>query len=262
MLTRAEAERRGHLVDLMKPPYREEVVRAGYRLPVAIVREVFDRYVVPDEGAEAAGLDLATRLWDVLWMGRTAANSGAPPGSVVLFTVGVHGYGEVTLTLSIRELADGPYVLIGMGPELTYLVAESGQLLRIQGSPPTLEELQTILGGPLEAVPLPPTTGMTVIAYCNGDRIRQGLGANCYVLGLRYPVPGPLVVVGVEGDHHRSLTPDEVEAFSLQMLPGRPLPTLCVEGVSEVHDGEDPAVNDPYRPGQPFEVPLPIVRPI
>ena len=261
MLTRAEAERRGHLVDLMKPPYLDEVVKAGYRLPVAMVREAFERYVVPDAAADAAGLDLAIRLWDVLWMGRAAANSGAPPGSIVPFTVGVHGHGEVTLTLSIRELADGPYLLIGMGPEFIYLVAEAGQLHRFEGATPTLKELQGIVGGSIEAVPLPGTAGKPVLGYCNRDGAQQGLGANCYVVGLRYPIPGPLIVVGLEGDSHRSLTPGEVEAFSLRLLPRRPLPTLCIDGVSEVHDGEDPAIHDPYRPGQRFELPPPVIRP-
>lgn len=117
MRTRAELEQAGLLVDLSREPYHTEVKNAGYVLPVAITREAFDRYVVPNQAAKELGADLMIRLWDVLWMSRAAALSGAPAGSIVPFSVISAGHGEVVLTLSIRELADGPYVLIALPPE-------------------------------------------------------------------------------------------------------------------------------------------------
>lgn len=254
MHTRAEAERRGHLVDLTKPPYLDEVERAGYQLPMAITREAFDRYVTLNATAEAKGQDSLLRLWDILWMSRAAANSGAPAGSVVPFPVIIQG-DEVTLTLSMRELADGPYLLIGLPPEFTYIVVEAGELRVVRGSAPTFDDLVAIVGGGIDGVPVPPPAKEPVIGYCNKDGFQHSLGANCYVLGQRYPIPGPLVVVGMEGDGHRSLTAEEVAAFSMQWLPGRPLPTLCIEGLREEHDGHDPATRDGYQPGVPFAPP-------
>jgi hypothetical protein len=240
LYTRAEAERQGHLVDLTNPPYLDEAERAGYRIPVAMARAVFDRYVAPDGGGDTE--DPLLRVWDILWMSRAAANSGAPAGAVVPFAVGIAGHGEVTLTLSIRALADGPYALIAMPPEFTYLLVTAGELHVVRGAEPGFDDLVSIVGGGIEGVPVPPPVCDPVIGYCNNNGFQLGLGTNCYVLGQRDPIPGPLVVIGMDGDDHRSLTEEEVAGFSLQWLPGRPLPTLCVEGMREAHEG-DPGVN-------------------
>jgi hypothetical protein len=253
MHTRAEAEEPGHLVDLMKPPYADIVEEAGYRLPVAITREAFDRYVRLDAEAEAAGLDANERLWNVLWMSRAAKNVKAAPGSVVPFQVIVHRYGEVTLTSSIRELADGPYVLIAMPPQFAHLVIEDGELRVVRAGLPTYGLLTTMIGGGIEGVPIPMEG---VIGYCHNNGYGEGLGANCYVIGMRHPIPGLLVVVGIDDQGgHRPLTEAEIRAFSMKALPGRPLPTLCVRGVRENHQGVDPATGDPYLPGEPMEPP-------
>lgn len=244
----------------MKPPYLDEAERAGYRFPVAITRDAFDRYVTLNGTAAPEGQDSLLRLWDILWMSRAAANSGAPPGSVVPFSVFIEG-DEVTLTLSIRELADGPYILIGLAPEFTYIVVDEGELRVVRGSAPTSEDLVALVGGGIDGVPVPPPTREPVIGYCNKDGFQRSLGANCYVLGLRYPIPGPLVVLGVAGDAHRPLTEEEVAAFSMEWLPGRSLPTLCMEGFQEERDNGDPAARDPYRPGVPFAPPPMTVEP-
>jgi hypothetical protein len=260
MHTRAEAEAQGFLVDLMKPPYIGEVEQAGYVLPVAIAREAFDRYVIPDPAADEAGEDLLLRLWDVLWMGRAAANSGAPPGSVVPFSLRVTGHGVVTLTFSIRELADGPYVLINMPPEngFRFILVEDGQLhVQTWEAPPTFQDMTRLVGGGIEGVPIPaPTADSDVIGYCHSNGNAEGLGANCYIIGLRYPIPGNLLIFGRDdGDGHRSLSSPEIAALSMRAVVGRRLPTLWVDGYEEPMGAGDPAVHDPYEPGKPFPAP-------
>lgn len=111
-MTRKELEVEGQLVSLEREPYREEARRAGYRLPVAIERCVWDRYVVPDVAASEAGHDELLRLGDVLWMGNLMGAARNPCGRVVRFKLRVAGYGIVSLVLSIRRLDDGPYLLV------------------------------------------------------------------------------------------------------------------------------------------------------
>jgi hypothetical protein len=45
---------------------------AGFKVPVALSRAVWDRYIVPDERGRANGQSEEGRLWDTLWMGRIA----------------------------------------------------------------------------------------------------------------------------------------------------------------------------------------------
>lgn len=51
----------GYLVDVTAT-----AKETGFRVPVALTRPVYDRYVAFDERAE--GQSIAGRLWDVLWM--------------------------------------------------------------------------------------------------------------------------------------------------------------------------------------------------
>jgi hypothetical protein len=140
--------------------------------------------------------------------------------------------------------------------DFAYLVVDNGELQVVRGAPPTYTDLTSIVGGGIEGVPIPGPTDDPVLGYCNNNGFALGLGANCYVVGLRYPIPGPLVVVGQDDEGgDRSLTEAEVAAFSMKALPGRPLPTLSVQGFDESHDGADPATHDPYRPGEAMEPP-------
>jgi hypothetical protein len=140
--------------------------------------------------------------------------------------------------------------------DFTYLVIEAGELRVVRGAAPTYTDLTSIVGGGIEGVPLPTPTDDALLGYCNNNGFALGLGANCYVTGLRYPIPGALVVVGLDDEGgERSLTEAEVAAFSLKSLRGRPLPTLSVQGFHENHQGADPATNDPYRPGESMEPP-------
>lgn len=64
--TRAEAIADGVLVDVTKL-----ASETGFRLPVALTRAVWERYVVVPDGV--SGQDETGRLWDVLWMTHLAA---------------------------------------------------------------------------------------------------------------------------------------------------------------------------------------------
>lgn len=68
--TRKQAIEDGFLVDVS-----ETAREAGIKHPVAITRAVYDRYVQVPEGVVCQ--DEAGRLWDVLWMFRTAARKCA-----------------------------------------------------------------------------------------------------------------------------------------------------------------------------------------
>lgn len=63
--TRKQALEDGFQVDVSKTA-RE----AGFRFPVYLTRSVFDKFVAVPEGV--AGQDEAGRLWDILWMLRSA----------------------------------------------------------------------------------------------------------------------------------------------------------------------------------------------
>lgn len=63
--TRAQALSDEVLVDVT-----ETAKEAGLRYPTALTRAVWDRYVEVPEGVEAQ--DEAGRLWDILWMLRSA----------------------------------------------------------------------------------------------------------------------------------------------------------------------------------------------
>ena len=61
--TRAQAIEDGVLVDVS-----ETAREAGIRIPVAVTRAVWERYVTLTPAAERAGNDKRGRLWDVVWM--------------------------------------------------------------------------------------------------------------------------------------------------------------------------------------------------
>lgn len=61
--TRAQAIEDGVLVDVS-----DVAKEAGFKLPVAITRTAWDRYVEVPTGLEMRGQSAAGRLWDVLFM--------------------------------------------------------------------------------------------------------------------------------------------------------------------------------------------------
>lgn len=261
--TRAELIRRGVVVDLMKAPWRAEVERAGYRLPAAMQREVFDLYVATEVAGMRAGPDAPVRLRRILQASAKAAHSGST-GAVTPFAVSADDGDAVQLVLSIRELADGLYLLISLSPLIRYLVVEDG-VLRVESGTrdDTRRILRELLPGGVDGVPLPsPSSGVPVLGYCDAQAFDRALGANCYVLGIRHPIPGPIVIFALDGDDHGSLSATDASEFTMRALPGRPLPTLWVEGYQADHDCDDPAVGDPYLPGQPFEPPPAVVLPM
>lgn len=75
-------------------------------------------------------------------------------------------------------------------------------------------------------VPMPPHPTTDLIAYCPGD------GASFHppvrVQGYSHPVPGPVVILALEGDSHRPLTEDEAAAFVLGPAGPDGLPVLCI----------------------------------
>lgn len=79
--SRAQAIADGMQVDVTKTAQE-----AGIKFPMFLTRAVFDNYVAVPEGA--TGQDEAGRLWDVIWMTRSAivrAESGADRIPVALF---------------------------------------------------------------------------------------------------------------------------------------------------------------------------------
>lgn len=77
--TRDQALNDGELVDVSLIA-RE----AGFKVPVALTRSVFEDCVVwtPEDSKRQCHQDLEGRLWDVLWMCRQAARNG---GSRIMF---------------------------------------------------------------------------------------------------------------------------------------------------------------------------------
>jgi len=66
--SRAQAIEDGYIVDVT-----QVAQEAGIKYPVALSRTVWDKYIVPDERALPYGQSEQGRLWDLLWMFRTAA---------------------------------------------------------------------------------------------------------------------------------------------------------------------------------------------
>ena len=96
--TRAEAIEDGVLVDVS-----ETAREAGFRYPVALTRAVFEKCVaVPDflEGVQ----DERGRLWDVLWVVRSAIRSASPGESTVRFRLYVRN--TLRERLTAKDLVD------------------------------------------------------------------------------------------------------------------------------------------------------------
>ena len=260
--SRADLIQRGVLVDLMSEPWVSEVVRAGFRLPVAMDRNTFDLHVAVHQVGRAAGPDSLTRLRTILQLSRKAAEHAQPSASTG-FNVSVEGT-VFQLNLSIRELSDGPYLLIRNPSLIRYLVIENGVLRKEVDTHDGAERaLRRLLPGGIDGVPIPsPSSGVGMIGYCDARAFESRLGANCYVLGLRYPIPGPLVIFALNGDDHGPLAESDAAEFQMRTLPGRPLPTLWVDGYEEDHAGDDPAVDDTYRPGVSFDAPGATIMPV
>jgi len=78
-----------------------------------------------------------------------------------------------------------------------------------------------------------------IVAYASEDP--RGYAPNCRVDGLRYPVYGPVVVLGSEGGRHRVLREDEL--LAIELLPPKGddrLPRLRIKTdllVSRVREG-------------------------
>jgi hypothetical protein len=66
--TRADAIRDGLLVDVS-----EMAREAGFRIPVAVTRKLWEEYIVPDPRSVPYGQSVEGRLWDTLWMSHLAA---------------------------------------------------------------------------------------------------------------------------------------------------------------------------------------------
>ncbi|MBY0232268.1 MAG: hypothetical protein K2W96_23560 [Gemmataceae bacterium] len=97
--TRAEALADGTLVDVT-PLARE----AGLKWPVAVTRQVFERYVRVPEGV--VGQDVAGRTWDIVFMLRWAI-SRSLGGDTLLYEVYVRNDEEEPQSVQLKAVA-GP----------------------------------------------------------------------------------------------------------------------------------------------------------
>ena len=84
--TRQQAIEDGVLVDLMQPETVGAVCEAGFKFPVAVTSEVFNDCIALTPAAEEAGNDLQGRLWDVLFVLRTAIWQ-SNPGTIIEFQI-------------------------------------------------------------------------------------------------------------------------------------------------------------------------------
>ena len=108
--SRRQAIEDGVLVDVT-----DTAREAGFRIPVALSRNVWDRLVALPEGYRGFQ-DEAGRLWDVLWMARH-------------YALGAAGRGRVTMCVLVRDIRKDlrdsnrpprrhfPVVAIGAGDE-------------------------------------------------------------------------------------------------------------------------------------------------
>ena len=78
----------------------------------------------------------------------------------------------------------------------------------------------------VETVPMPPHPTTDLIAYCPGDA--ASFRPRVRVEGYPYLVPGPVVILALEGDRHRPLTAEEAAAFMLGPEGPDGLPVLHI----------------------------------
>src|ERR1035438_5448483 len=82
--TRAQAIEDGFLIDVSKTP---EAIEAGFKLPVAMTRAVWNRCV--EVAAGVIGQDIPGRLWDGLYMLRIAIQRTARGSDTVFMELHV-----------------------------------------------------------------------------------------------------------------------------------------------------------------------------
>ncbi len=81
--------------------------------------------------------------------------------------------------------------------------------------------------------------GSEIVAFASEDP--RGYAPNCRIDGLRYPVYGPVVVLGSEDGRHRGLREDEL--LAIELIPPRGedrLPRLRIKSdlmVPRLHEG-------------------------
>lgn len=93
-----------------------------------------------------------------------------------------------------------------MSKEIKVIIKKPGEKVgRMQHIGNTLENLQRIVGGPIETVPVLED----VICICNEEGKLKGLPAN-FILGRKYPdtIVGTAIICGVDGDEFASLPDD------------------------------------------------------
>ena len=118
--TRAEAIADGVLVDVT-----ETAKEAGFKIPVALTRAVYDQCVEwtpQDEKKKHQCQDISGRLWDVLWMGCIGArrNSNSATFLYKLTVIPRTGYGRKrlrTLKCMVTGGDEGEPVITIMLPE-------------------------------------------------------------------------------------------------------------------------------------------------
>ena len=113
--SRAQAIEDGVLVDVS-----QTAQECGFRHPVAVTVRVWAEVVQPDEKAGLEGQSESGRLWDVLWMLRTAIYRAAESGEVISYKLlagDSEGRKEVTLKAVCGPGDEGKPVITIMMPD-------------------------------------------------------------------------------------------------------------------------------------------------
>ncbi len=98
--TRAQALEDGFLIDVTQTA-RE----AGFVYPVAVTREVWNRYVEVPQGV--IGQDEMGRLWDIVWMGWIAARREKAHSAVLLYRLLVRNENRRARLVTLKAIC-GP----------------------------------------------------------------------------------------------------------------------------------------------------------
>lgn len=114
--TRKQAIDDGELIDVS-----ETAKEAGFIYPVAITRNLWHTWIIPNKDARQHGQDAAGRLWDVLWMLKVAIrkSTGEHITYQVIFQDGParNQYHEITLWVICGPGDDAEPVVTIMLPE-------------------------------------------------------------------------------------------------------------------------------------------------
>jgi len=99
--TRAQAIEDGELVDVgaFAPTILTE---AGIKVPLALTREVWGKYVELPEGVE--GQDVTGRLWDILTMFRHGVKLASPNSDTIHFLVSVRNDNRSPRTIRLKAM--------------------------------------------------------------------------------------------------------------------------------------------------------------